>query len=212
MHPPTPRGRAGFTLIEILAVLLILTILFTFLMRTGLSGAQAVEIGRTEAFLQEVAGMVDEYENDFGAYPPSTFPDDLDPKPSRTNEGIESLVIALWRDGRDWQAREIDEESLGNTDGDTTRKSLTTFSSAQAFEIVDIWGNPIAYIHRHDYGREFVYLTYDESGELVESRVKALVSSKTGDRYRKRSFQLISAGPDGVFGTMDDIANFEIER
>ena len=45
-----------------------------------------------------------------------------------------------------------------------------------------------------------------------ETPVKARVSPKTGDPYRRQSFQLISAGPDGLFQTDDDIANFKIER
>ncbi len=204
--------RAGFTLIELLAVMLILGILVTFLMRSGMSGTRTVQMQKTEAFLQEVGAIAADYESEFGDYPPSTFASDLDPRPSRTNEGIESLVITLWRDGQDWQGREIDDANLGNSDGDSTRKSLTTYSSGNAFEIVDIWENPLAYIHRRDYKKEFTYITWDETGAEVENRVKALLSPKTGDPYRKRSFQLISAGIDGIFGTEDDIANFEIDR
>ena len=206
------RERAGFTLIEMLAVMMILAILGAFLIRSGQSGVQAIEVRRTETFMQEIGGLVDEYNNEFSAYPPSTFSSDLEHKPSRTNEGIESLVITLWRHGAEWQAREISEENLGNIDEDSTRKSVTTFSSPSAFELMDTWENPIAYIHRRDYDKECVYLTFDPVGNEVESRVKGLISSKTGDPYRKMSYQLISAGPDGEFGTADDLANFEIER
>lgn len=209
---PRQAANAGFTLIEILAVMMILAILGVFLLRSGAGAVQAVEIRQTETFLQEIGGLVDDYNNEFGAYPPSTFAGDLEHKPSKTNEGIESLVITLWRDGAEWQAREIGEDNLENIDGDSTRKSVTTFSSASAFEIVDVWGNPIAYIHRRDYGKEFTYLTLDPEGNDVESRVKGLVSEKTGDPYRKMSYQLLSAGPDGEFGTYDDLANFKIER
>jgi len=205
-------SRAGFTLIELLAVMMILAILGAFLLRSGAGAVQSVDIRRTEAFLQEVGGLVDDYNNEFSAYPPSTFSSDLEHKPSKTNEGIESLVITLWRDGAEWQAREISEEYLENVDGDSTRKSVTTFSSASAFELIDAWGNPIAYIHRRDYDKEFTYLTLDPENNDVESRVKGLISSKTGDPYRRMSYQLISAGPDGEFGTDDDLANFEIDR
>lgn len=203
-------ARAGFTLIEILAVLLILGILFTFLMRTGLGGAKAVEIGRTETFLQQVAGIVDDYNNEFGRYPPSTFESSLDGPPSKANEGIESLVITLWRAGADWQARDVDTDNLTNTDNDKTK--LTSFSAGRGYELADLWGNPLAYIHRRDYKKQFTYVTYDEQNNEIEGMVKALISEKTGDPYRKNSFQLISAGPDGVFGNRDDIANFQIER
>lgn len=205
-------SRAGFTLIEILAVMMILAILSVFLMNSGVVGVQSVEIKNTETFVQTLSALAEDYENEHGGYPPSTFADDLEHKPTKTNEGIESLVITLWRDGADWQAREVDEGHLVNTDGDTTRKSVTTYSSADAFELGDVWGNPIAYIHRRDYGKEFLYLTYDEDGNEVENRVVSMDSEKTGDPFRKRSFQLISAGSDGIFGTEDDIANFEFRN
>jgi prepilin-type N-terminal cleavage/methylation domain-containing protein len=209
---PSQAANAGFTLIEILAVMMILAILGVFLIRSGAGAVSSVDIRRTETFLQEIGGLVDDYNNEFSAYPPSTFASDLEHKPSKTNEGIESLVITLWRDGAEWQAREISEEYLGNIDGDSTRKSVTTFSSPSAFELLDVWGNPIAYIHRRDYDKEFTYLTLDPESNDVESRVKGLISSKTGDPYRRMSYQLISAGPDGEFDTDDDLANFEIER
>lgn len=207
-----PRRNAGFTLIELLAVMLILAILVTFLMRSGIGGIRAVETGNTKAFLQEVTGLVNEYEGEFGAYPPSSFDPELDEKPSKANEGIESLVITLYRAGRGWQAPEVAEENLGNTDGDSTKKSLTTFSQADAFELLDAWGNPLAYIHRRDYDRKFTYVTWSVEDGEIEREVQALVSPKTGDPYRRRSFQLLSAGQDGEFGTGDDLANFEIER
>jgi len=167
---------AGFTLIEVLAVILILSILMTFIVVSVGGSQRTMQIENTRAWLIQVSGMVEEYERELGKYPPSTFPADMEHKPSRLNMGAEMLVITLWSQDSDWQAPDVPEERLGNTDGDRTKTSLTTFSSADAFA------------------------------------VKARVSSKTGDPYRRRSFQLISAGPDGVFQTEDDIANFKIER
>ena len=203
--------RRGFTLIEILAVLLILSILFTFLVRSMGGGQRAIELEGARSVLIQVEGLVEEYHDEFEAYPPSTFPSDFDSKPSSTNMGIECLVVHLYRQGQRWQAREIGEDVLGNTDGDATKSSLTSYTSPDAFEFVDPWGNPIAYIHRRDYGKPFTYITLDEAGDEFESRVESLTSTKTGDPYRRTSFQLISAGPDGEFGTRDDIANFEVE-
>lgn len=205
------RRCGGFTLIEILAVLLIISILFTFLVTSVGSGQKAMQVKSTRALLAQVEGLVEEYHDEFEAYPPSTFPADLDPKPTSTNMGAESLVVHLWKNGRAWQARELEESQLGNTDGDATKSSLTTYTNPEVFEIVDLWKNPIAYVHRRDYGKEFVYLTLDASGETFEERVRGLTSPKTGDPYRRTSFQLISAGPDGRFGTPDDIANFDFE-
>ena len=133
-----PR-RAGFTLIEIMAVLVIISILSVFVLRTLMGGEKMVKGKATSGYLDQLSAIISEYEIEFGRYPPSTFPTDMDPKPSTVNMGSEMLVIALYRKDREWQAVEIDEDRLGNSDGDTTRRSLTSFSSAQAFEFSDYW-------------------------------------------------------------------------
>ena len=46
----------------------------------------------------------------------------------------------------------------------------------------------------------------------MAGRLAERVDRTAGDPHRKSSFQIISAGPDGIFGNADDIANFEIER
>ena len=206
------RQSAGFTLIEVLAVILILSILMTFIVVSVGGSQRTMQIENTRAWLTQVGGMIDAYERELGKYPPSSFPADMESKPSRLNMGVEMLVITLWSRDSKWQAPEIPEERLGNTDGDRTKQSLTTFTSADAFELLDEWENPIAYIHRRDYDKQITYLTYDEELDPGETPVEARVSPKTGDPYRRQSFQLISAGPDGVFQTEDDIANFKIER
>lgn len=204
--------RAGFTLIEMLAVLLILSILMAFLVKAIGGGQKIIELENTRAFLQEIGGRCAEYNEEHGNYPASTFPADMDPRPTKTNMGSEMLVIELWKKGAAWQAAEIGEERLGNTDDDSTKTSLTSFASPDAFELVDGWGNPIVYIHRKDYDKEVTYVTIDPEGAVLETPVKGFVSPKTGDPYRKTQFQLVSAGPDGEFGTLDDVANFEIEE
>ena len=166
------RHAAGFTLIEILAVILILSILMTFIVISVGGSRRTMKIERTRAWLIHVSVMIEEYYGEFNKYPPSTFPADMEDKPSRLNMGVEMLVITLWGQASRWQAPEIPEERLGNTDGDRTKTSLTTYSSADAFELLDEWENPIAYIHRRDYDKQITYLTYDENSEQGEIPVR----------------------------------------
>ena len=210
MNTARQSGRGGFTLIEMMAVLVIISILAVFVLRAVTGGKVVVERKATKAFLHQLSAMIDEYEGVTGDYPPSTFPAEMDPKPTRINMGAEMLVISLFPREGEFQSPELDDGRLGNTDADTTRKSLTSFTSAQAFEILDNWNNPIAYIHRRDYDASTTYITENpETGEEIEGRVKGRFNPKTEDPYRKGTFQLISAGPDGTFGNRDDITNFE---
>jgi prepilin-type N-terminal cleavage/methylation domain-containing protein len=210
MRPPV-RTRAGFTLVEMLAVLMILLILSFFLVPQLTGASKSVQIGAAQTRIDLLDARITDFENEKGDFPRSTFPRDLDPKPSKANMGAEMLVISLWGAKDAWQAPEVDVEWLGNSDRDNTGTSLTSFTKADAFEIVDPWDNPIAYIHNRDYDEVFHYVTIDEDGNQVDDdQVAAAVSATTGDPLNRRGFQLISAGPDGRFGTPDDLANFDV--
>jgi len=198
---PTTTPRAGFTLVEMLAVLLILSILMGILVTSMFSATQTGNEKMTEARITTIAAALGNYEGEHGDYPLSSLDDGLAGSGSELNQGIEALTRALMSGpggGEDWL-----DDLLLNSDGDTSK-------GEQLFELVDMWDNPLAYFHRSDYGEKHTYLTVDqESGEEVETAVEARKHPKTGRWANRRSFQLISAGIDGVFGTSDDLANFD---
>ena len=141
-------------------------------------------------------------------FKPSQYQEAWGAAPNLTNLGAETFLAALFSD--QWDAPNLSEDRLINMDGDAARKNITALGTRDLFEFSDEWGNPIAYIHRRDYGRSDTYLSYDnETGELLESAVRSLDNPVTKGPYKRRSFQLISAGLDGRFGTPDDICNFE---
>ncbi|MEM8711480.1 MAG: prepilin-type N-terminal cleavage/methylation domain-containing protein, partial [Planctomycetota bacterium] len=208
IHPGRPQAvglrvgaqpRAGFTLIEVLAVIVIIAVLAVFLIPSLLSGGDAVNASATRTFLGQLTTEVESYERDNGKFPASSFPKDMDPKPSDVNMGIEALVIALMpADGSYSMSAQVDDR-LCNTDSDNTKRSLTRFTSADAFELKDSWENPIVYLHRRDYEKGCAYLTYSaDENDWLEEKVTAAVNPATGDPYRLDSFQLLSAGPDGA--------------
>ena len=201
--------RAGFTLIELLAVILILSLLMAFLLPNLFAGGEAVGANATRTFLSQLSAEIDAYEREVGEFPRSTFPKDLEPKPTDVNMGIEALLIALLPADGSYEANGEYDERLINTDTDDTKRSLTRFAKSDVFELRDHWDNPIAYLRSRDYARGCVYRVYSSVEDAwVEQRVTAAINPTTGDPYRSRSFQLISAGSDGVFGTEDDIGNF----
>lgn len=205
--------RAGFTLIELLVVILIISILAAVLV-TQLGGAEdAARNQQTRQQLAKLSAALISYETDgHGDYPASRFPDEAGVSNDGTNVGIEALVVALWSNGYEAGGLLDDEaDRLQNTDGDSSSRALTDFPSRQLFELSDAWDNPLAYIHRRDYDAgEFAYVTSDPlTGEEIESMVKAHKNPDTGRYYDARSFQLISAGSDGRFGTPDDVTSFK---
>lgn len=200
---PRRSAQAGFTLVEILAVIVILSILMGVLV-FSLGNAQGTANEKlTEARLTAISAALGTYEGDMGDYPMSHFADITTSSASATNQGIEALVQALWKEPM--LGLGLSDDMLLNTDGDRA-------NNEPLLEIVDMWENPIAYFHRTDYGQHQTYLTYDgDTGEPVESDVVARRHPVTGRWANHQKFQLISAGLDGLFGTDDDICNFKTE-
>ncbi len=206
-------GAAGFTLIEILAVLLIVGILATILI-TQLAGAEdAARVNNTRRRLAEVSVAIDAYTNEHGNAPASSFTAEQGVPNDGENVGVEALVVALWSKG--FEAAELGDlaDLLVNTDGDSSPTRLTDFETRALLEIPDDWGNPIAYFQRRDYGaKPRTYVTLDPAtGEELRSEPVAWKNPTTGRFYRVNTYQLVSAGPDGLFGTEDDIPNFDTD-
>jgi len=203
------RSRArGFTLIELLAVMAILALLISALAFGFGKYSKRAEERQVESFLVELTSLVDgSYSVAKGDAPPDNF--GSLPHPSNdVNVGSESLVAYLMASDAEWPG--IDEKNLGNVDGDKFPKKVTKLESLEAFEPVDRWGNPIAYLHCKSYGKKMKMLAKPrDRGEFEEQTVVAKKSEKTGAYYRPDTCQLISAGLDGVFGTDDDLYNFQ---
>jgi prepilin-type N-terminal cleavage/methylation domain-containing protein len=216
MHPKNLKSlSSGFSLIELLAVMAIIAILVTVLIPVMMNSADDVKRGATDTFLSQLDSVISEFELEHGGAPLSSFDAKMTGVANnKVNEGSEMLVLKLY--AKDRTAPELPDSRIGNVDGDTAKKTQTSFTNADLFEIVDDWGNPIVYIHRTDYGKTFTYAVIEPgTGAFIECNVKAGTNPATGDPYRKSSYQLISAGVDGIFGpnpdlgdAVDDITNY----
>lgn len=208
-----PRStRSGFTLIEVLAVLLILSILVAVLVTNlrDAEGAAKMEVAKQE--LMTLEGAIKSYQNDNGSAPPSSFQPAQEVPNDGLNVGIECLVVALW--SKKYEAGGLLDkvrDNLVNTDGDRSTKQLTDFETRDLLEIPDPWGNPVAYIERSDYGiTNRRYQTFEvKTEQAIESVPLAFKNPTTGQYFAAQGFQLISAGPDGRFGSEDDITPFD---
>lgn len=200
--------RRGFTLVELLVVITILALLLGMAALNFSKFLGQGDLASTKTRLEGLASQLAAYKTRVGDYPSSRLADHGVKAGDDMNEGIEALVVALKH--KDYSGDGPDEAWLENRDADQGDPNVTQFANADLFEVVDAWGNPFVYIRYDDYDREQHYEFEDQSTMALEDvAVKAARSEKTGSFHDARSYQLISAGGDGVFGTEDDVASWD---
>jgi len=217
MHPRRngPSDEDGFTLIEILAVIAILGLLMTLAIVNFSKHRQAGEVAATRARILTLANEIQKYSTSAAhGGPPFDKLAKINVHANNTvNEGVETLFCSIENKDNP-EGWIIDEKWLSNTDGDVTSTSYHRIAGFKndLFEITDTWGNPLAYFHYTSYGSsQTVQMAEAAEGEDPEQSVKAYQSKKTGTYANPDSYQIISAGPDRIFGTDDDVTNFDRE-
>ena len=196
--------RSGFTMLELMLVLLILGILIGAFVMAGASAFTKSSEKETRIRLTELATMVEVFHQVEGQYPNDRLPGGV--VGNQTNAASEALFLALF--DPEYQGQRPNEEWLVNTDGDVLRKPITILPDRQLFEVGDTWGNPILYFESLHYGDKVVTLAGPEQ-DFFEQEYSAVSSDRTSGWKAAGRFQLLSAGEDGTFGTEDDLSNFE---
>lgn len=214
--------RGGFTLIEILVVITIIAALMGMVVVLFGPATNQRDITITQTRIGKISAALEQLRSSqvLGMYPPADITKLTGPKgekvgemagmPNDVNVGSESLFVATHMKLVNVRI-EVEEDGIQNTDGDAmTGSNPTDLTKNDLFEFVDAWGNPIVYFSAREYklwgdkGQK-VQMGPDAGGEVVV--VKPRVSGKLGSYVNSGSFQLISAGPDQIFGTEDDLTN-----
>ncbi len=143
--------QAGFTLIELIVVIGILSLLIAAFAPSLFGVLGKGQVAATKARITSLATMCDAYQRVYGDYPSDDF--SLVAKDAQAgwnfgtdngkNSGIESLVLHLsWAKG----VSDLDqhEDWLANTDNDKTPVVIPMLERRDKVEVTDAWGTPLA--------------------------------------------------------------------
>ena len=224
-HRESGRLQSGFTLIELLIVIGLIGLIAAVFAPAIFGGKKAGAIADTKARIATLMTYVDGYKQVWGECPPDDFGTlgGVD-GPQGTwqfgsdngkNFGIESLVAHLSMQAKGGGRLDEKAEWLRNTDGDKAPIVLELLGTKERKEVVDAWGTPFAYFTARG-GRGYgsaEKIVGETSDGMARDEVEAKPwKNQDGAFFNPRGYQLISAGPDLLFNTGDDIANFEIPR
>ncbi len=205
--------RGGFTLVEMLVVVAILSLLMGLLLPSLIKVSSRAKETETDTLIKQLMMALQEYEHDYGDYPPTSLKDEGFYS-NKVNDGIESLVVHLSSKAKGPPYVELEEKYYSNLDKDNIPASYPLnwfFGDRQAREIVDSWGNPLVYFHNRDYKKPKSYMcTYRGLGRKNLSGFKPGKSKKTATYHSWSRYQIWSIGPDGKNenGEGDDIGSW----
>lgn len=200
--------RRGFTLVELLVVITILALLLGLGAASYSKWLDKGEETKNELRVEAVKNLLEQYRNRAGDYPPSKLAAFGVRSKNNEYEGIEALVLGFSR--KDYDGESVDEQWLGNVDEDAADVNVTRNANLNLNEVLDAFGNPLVYLRYDDYTGTKEYSFVNSETQLSESAVVAAEKNElTGNFYAEKSYQLRSAGLDGVYGTEDDVCSFK---
>lgn len=199
-----PRSAAaGFSLTELLVVIGLIAVLAALSVPAISAVRRRSQTQATRALMDRLRQGLEQYSLDFGQYPPSR-PEALGLRSNRQNDGIEALTRALSTRSKSGPYVELQGDELANCDQDLMPSGVDPTDAGPDTalrEVVDVWGQPLVYIHHREYDAPAV--TWLPGERTVE--VRARQDAESGQFQGLTTYQLWSAGPDGEPDTEDDL-------
>ncbi len=218
-NPIASRPAGGFTLVELLTIIVILGMLITLASPSVLTARRLFKIEQSRGVVNMVAQATEQFRHEVGAYPPSDGGTPVDEDGDQAverwptfSEGRYALVQALtgyapatedWKDGPGFRAKR-----RGRVHGPYFTAGEQTSGDPPAF--VDAFGNDIYYYRYTAAGYVASHNTDgpDVGGDYLRD---------PQDNFYRKDYVLLTRGPDRRWADVDsdtmpddvdDIANF----
>ncbi len=204
---PRALARRGFTLVELLVVMSIMAILIALLVPVLNAVRRQMSITRTQASIDGISMAIETYRQVQNAYPP-------DKNPASEFVGVrcrssECLVYYLsggsiaYQDapsvipvGYPWQNTLYRDNS---PDGNG-RKAMTVYYTINTSLLKDGDGDMAPEVY-DPWQKRIIYNT----GSSTDGDYNQYGAAK----HNLKKFDILSAGPDGVYGNDDDVTNYK---
>lgn len=221
-QPSVPSGARAVTLLELLAVVLIIGILATIGTNTYIGQVKRARVVATADLIRELEIAIARYEVDTGAVPPGGSADLTFSGPTISAIGARGMINVDTVAGDDLPGTSLLHLALvHSTSGNSTSPSLSTWrgpyidfqsenisldTATNQTQILDAFGRPLHYLTAGDYSHPVFQGTemFDgsESTTISDNAQPELPSPNpyagTEVYYNVSTFQLLSLGPDGT--------------
>jgi len=215
-HEPSRRGRAGFTLIEVLTVIGIMSLLLATIIVVASGVGDRAKVAGTKGLLHQISMAMQRYYNEFKEYPPDGYDTPVVAPNGAQLKGSACLTYYLgWMYADSGEFKSFDMKKNDYTDPDNIR--IVDVHGREPFwmdlkpkdnlneygEVLDKWRNPLRYDNCEKTKAGVVQYTQNPSVMKGGGDPDPRQSDNGGKAFNPGAYDFWSCGKNGNTDEMD---------
>lgn len=206
-HPSSRLAQAGFTLVELLVVIVIIAILASLAVPVTNKVMENANKLRIKATMKDLQVAIGNYRTEYNRFPidmtGNSGGDDIDPIPT---DGSNSIITTLMAAGSADASNNMNRRNIKFIDLPYAKNGASFGivdssggSGGADLKLVDIWGMPYRVLLDTNYDNRISNPDASNVDQMIASRAPQYLSSSTG---------VHCYGPDKIVNTKDDIVSW----